>query len=370
MKRLTASTALGLVLLITTAQAWAEAADGVVVEIATAREQLLSPEQWVPGNVVSRLDSEVAAEVEGTLLSVVEVGDRVLAGRPLGQINDEFRQIQLRNDESRIRRLEANITFLDRQLERFEELVANKSTAELEFDRVRMEREMAVQDLASAEAERDQTLYLIERTRIVAPFDGVVAERMHQPGEFIAAGESLVRLVNDTQLEASVQAPINVLRNVSLGGEIAVETQFLKSRASVRALVPVGDARSRMVELRIALPALGWIIGEAVRVSVPIAAPTYAVTVPRDALVLRDSEVYVFKIGADGTAERISVETGDGSADLIGVRGALQAGDRVVIRGAERLKHGQLVKVLSTPSRGEAAAARAVAATTDSTPPA
>jgi RND family efflux transporter MFP subunit len=356
MMRVTLSLAIILGLLAA-GHAQAEASDGVVVELATAQEQLLSPEQWVPGNVVSRFDSEIAAEVEGALLSVVEVGDRVRAGEPLGQINDELQQIQLRNDDSRVRRLEANITFLDRQLKRFEELVANNSSAELEFDRVRMEREMVVQELVSAEAQRDQTRYQIERTLIVAPFDGVIAERMHQPGEFITTGESLVRLVNDTRLEAKVQAPINVLRYVRPGAQILVETEFLESRATVRAIVPVGDERSRTVELRIALEPLGWVIGEAIRASVPSAAPTHAVTVPRDALVLRDSQVYVFKIGQGGTAERISVVAGDGSADLIGVRGALRAGDRVVIRGAERLLHGQLVKVLSTPPRSEIAAA-------------
>ena len=357
MMRVSASIAIILGLLANAGYAQTEVSDGIVVRIATVQEQLLSPEQWVPGTVVSRFDSEIAAEVEGVLLSVVEVGDRVSEGQPLGQINDELRQIQLRNDESRLRRLEANITFLDRQLERFAELVANNSSAELEFDRVRMQREMVVQELASAEAQRDQTRYQIERTRIVAPFAGVIAERMRQPGEFIGAGAPLVRLVNDTLLEARVQAPINAVRHVSSGAQIAVETEFLASRASVRAIVPVGDERSRMVELRIALRPIGWVIGEAIRASVPSAAPTHAVTVPRDALVLRDSQVYVFKIGQDGTAQRINVVTGDGSADLIGVRGALRAGDRVVIRGAERLQHGQLVKVLSTPSRSETAAA-------------
>ena len=357
MMRVSASIAIILGLLANASYAQTEVSDGIVVQIATVQEQLLSPEQWVPGTVVSRFDSEISAEVEGVLLSVVEVGDRVSEGQPLGQINDELRQIQLRNDESRIRRLEANITFLDRQLERFAELVANNSSAELEFDRVRMQREMVVQELASAEAERDQTRYQIERTRIVAPFAGVIAERMRQPGEFIGAGAPLVRLVNDTLLEARVQAPINAVRHVSSGAQIAVETEFLASRASIRAIVPVGDERSRMVELRIALRPIGWVIGEAIRASVPSAAPSHAVTVPRDALVLRDSQVYVFKIGQDGTAQRINVVTGDGSADLIGVRGALRAGDRVVIRGAERLQHGQLVKVLSTPLRGETAAA-------------
>lgn len=331
--------------------------DGVVVEIAIAQAQLLSPEQWVPGNVVSRLDSNIATEIGGTLLRVAEVGDRIRAGQPLGQINDELRQIQLRNDESRIRRLEASITFLDRQLERFQELLASNSTAELEFERVRMERQMAAQELASAEAQRDQTLYQIERALVVAPFDGIVAERLRQPGEFIAAGESLVRLVNDARLEVRVQAPINVLRYVSPEAEIAVETDFQQSLAPIRAIVPVGDQRSRMIELRLALTSPGWVIGEAIRVSVPIAAPRHALTVPRDALVLRDSQVYVFKIDQSGAAERISVVAGDGSADRVGVRGALKAGDRVVIRGAERLQHGQLVKVLPTSSRGETAAA-------------
>jgi len=358
MKRVITPAAIILLLLLAVpGLVWSQTVDGVVVEIATAQGELLSPEQWVSGNVVSRLDSQIATEVEGTLLSVVEVGDRIRAGGPLGQINDELQQIQLRYDESRVRRLEANITFLDRQLERFEELVANNSTAELEFDRVRMERQMAAQELVSAEAQRDLTLYQIERAHIVAPFDGIVAERMHEPGEFIATGEPLVRLVNDTQLEARVQAPINVLRYVDPEAEIAVETDIQKSFASIRAIVPVGDERSRMVELRVTLPASGWVIGEAVRVSVPIAAPTHAVTVPRDALVLRDNQVYVFKIDQGGAAERISVVAGDGSAERIGVRGPLRAGDRVVIRGAERLQHGQLVKVLPTPLRGKTAAA-------------
>jgi RND family efflux transporter MFP subunit len=357
MMRVTVFITVTLILLGTADRAQSQTVDGVVVEIATAQAQLLKPEQWVPGNVVSRLDSKIATEIGGTLLSVAEVGDRMRAGEPLGQINDELRQIQLRNDESRIRRLEASITFLDRQLERFEELVANNSTAELEFDRVRMERQMAAQELASAEAQRDQTLYQIERALIVAPFDGIVAERLHQPGEFIAAGESLVRLVNDTQLEARVQAPINVLRYASPEAEVAVQTDFQESLAPIRAIVPVGDERSRMVELRVALTAPGWVIGEAIRVSVPIAAPTHAVTVPRDALVLRDSQVYVFKIDANGAAERVSVVAGDGSADRIGVRGALEAGDRVVIRGAERLQPGQIVKVLSPSSLGKTAAA-------------
>lgn len=329
--------------------------DAAVVQITTARQQFLTPETWVPGSVVSRFDSQIAAEVEGTLESVVEVGDRVHEGDPLGQINDESHQIQLRSDDARVRRLEANVRFLDRQLARFTELVASNSSAELEIDRVRLEQEMVVHELADAEAQRDQTRHRIERTCIRAPFDGVIAARMHQPGEFIRVGDPLVRLVDDARLEARVQAPVTAVRHVDAGTEVAIANEVSEDRAPIRAIVPVGDERSRMVELRIVLTPGAWVIGEPIRASIPSAPRMEAVTVPRDALVLRDSQVYVFRVDAEGKAERIRVVPGKGSADVISVKGPLRGGDRIVIRGAERLRHGALVKVL--PGADEASSA-------------
>ena len=301
-----------------------------VVQIATAEQQRLTPETWAPGSIVSRFDSDIAAEVEGALLNVAEVGDRVAEGETLGQIDDQSHQIQLRNDEALIKRLEVNIEFLDRQLARFTELVASNSSAETEVDRVRMEREMAVHELSAAQARRDQTLYLIERTRIRAPFAGVVAAQMRQPGEYIRAGDALVRLVDESRLEARVQAPVSSVRHINSGTEVAIVNDQSEALAPIRALVPVGDERSRMVELRISLQAGEWIIGEAIRASIPSAAEVQAVTVPRDALVLRDSKVYVFRVGPGGAAERLQVETGASNADRISVRGALEPGDHPV----------------------------------------
>ena len=73
---------------------------------------------------------------------------------------------------------------------------------------------------------------------------------------------------------------------------------------------------------------------------------TAALSVPRDALVLRDGEVYVFSVNEDGTARRILVETRAGHGSQIAIDGDLQAGDAVVIRGAERLQDGQEVTVI------------------------
>jgi len=68
-------------------------------------------------------------------------------------------------------------------------------------------------------------------------------------------------------------------------------------------------------------------------------------TVPRDAVVLRQGATHVFRIGAGDKAERVTVATGAGRADRIEVSGEIAAGDRVVVRGAERLQPGQRVTI-------------------------
>jgi IMP cyclohydrolase len=88
-------------------------------------------------------------------------------------------------------------------------------------------------------------------------------------------------------------------------------------------------------------------VGQLVSVAIPISVGQSTLTVPRDALVLRQSGQYVYRINAENIAERISVDIGDTEGELIAVTGALQEGDAVVIRGAESLSDGAPVRILA-----------------------
>jgi hypothetical protein len=112
---------------------------------------------------------------------------------------------------------------------------------------------------------------------------------------------------------------------------------------TVRTLVPVGDDRSRLYELRLSLDGDAWSAGQGVRIAIPTAESRPAVVLPRDALVLRRDGSTVFRIRDDRIAERITVETGMAEGDFIEVVGDVQPGDVIVIRGGERLRAGQEV---------------------------
>jgi multidrug efflux pump subunit AcrA (membrane-fusion protein) len=113
----------------------------------------------------------------------------------------------------------------------------------------------------------------------------------------------------------------------------------------VRAVIPVGDERSRMVELRIALADRSLRVGTPVRVEIASPSLKSVVTVPRDAVIQRQGASYVMRVGPDNTAERVAVNLGPGRDNHVQIDGLLRAGDRVIVRGGERLEPGQTVAV-------------------------
>lgn len=322
------------------------AQDGeVVVELANVTQSNSGSVLRLPANVISMRDAEISAEVTGRLTWMAEVGQEIAEGEPLAVIDDHLLQLQLRNDGAEITRLKADIQYNRRQIKRLEKLARQNNTAQAELDAIQSQLEMLLQEQAIAEVQRERTLYDLERSRVRAPYTGIVVSREMSAGEYTTSGRTLMRLVDLQSLEISVNAPLRVARYVKSGSQLQVEGDEIQLLAAVRAVVPVGDVRSRMMELRLVLEPGHWQIGEAVTVELPDGASSTALSVPRDALVLRNDEVYVFTVSRNNEAVKVPVTTGAGQGSRIAIQGDLSPGDAVVVRGAERLREGQRVKV-------------------------
>lgn len=320
-------------------------APATVVETATAIKQNIAPSMWVPGTVISRYDSKIASETSGVLNFVVEVGDSVDQGGLLAKVNDQQINLQLRLNKAELKRLQTQLLHAQKQLERTETLSQTNSAAQSQLDEWIMQRDVLQQELELAQIQLEQTQYLSQRTEILAPFKGIVVERFLQTGEHIGIGEELLRLVSTDQLEVSVRAPVGLSQYVRAQQQVPVRNKQQEIYTSIRSVVPVGDIRSRMMEVRVQLDASNWIIGEAVDVAISKGPQQVSTVVPRDALVLRNNEVYLFKV-ENHIAKKVVIEVGEGDASNISVTGKIQAGDIVVTRGAERLDDGKTVEIL------------------------
>lgn len=323
------------------------------VKVALAEVRSMASSVLAPGTVVSRQDAAVAAEVAGRLTWVAEVGLEVDAGDVIARIDDHRLSLQLKDNEATIRRLEASLAYSDKQLARQKQLASQNIAARNALDEIEAERDMTAQDLVQARVAREQTLYLIENSSIRAPFGGRIVQRFRDAGEYISVGGEVARVVDTRNVEVRAQAPLSVAAHVREGLEVSVREGSREVRSPIRAVIPVGDEISRMIEIRIALDGSDWVIGSAVRVALPEEEPVEVVAVPRDALVLRQNAIYVFRLKDDDTVDQVAVTTGIGNGSYIEVRGDIRGGDPVVVRGAERLRSGQQVMV----ARDEAASA-------------
>jgi RND family efflux transporter MFP subunit len=314
------------------------------VELSEAKMTRMAPTMQVAGTVISRSDAFLSAEVEGRLMEVAEVGTRVQAGDVIARIEDTGLRLRAQELAAEINRAQARLRFLEAELARFERLAATNLAAVSQIEQTRSERDVATSDLAVVRSRLSQIEDQLSRTRITAPFPGVVVERVSQAGERLAVGSRVVRLVNPDSLEVVARAPLNFFGYVRPGDELGINVAGRELLGPVRTVVSVGDESRHVFELRLdviePLP-----VGQTVRVTIPTADVREVLAVPRDALVLRGDGIAVFIVDADNTARRIRVTTGIGTGEWIEVSGPIQPGDKVVIRGNERLRPGQEVSI-------------------------
>jgi RND family efflux transporter MFP subunit len=324
-----------------------------VVQVAQVSRTELAPTIAVPGTIFSRNEVQVTAGVAGQLTMVAEPGTIVEKGEPIASIDKSTLLLQREEQEALLQRAEINIRQLNSQLRRQSELQNENLVSEFELEQTEANRDLAVSDANITKVRIRQIDDLIRRADVRAQFTGVVISRERRAGEDVARGEVLAQMTDIQNLEVRAFVPLKHLQRTNVGETLDIFATNEYHSGKIRSLVPTGDVRSQTFEARIDLPvdATGtWTVGQLVSVAIPIRARELALTVPRDALVLRSNGSFVFRITEENKAEKIAVELGDSAGDLISISGPLAEGDRVAIRGAENLTEGADVKVMLSQS--------------------
>ena len=320
------------------------------VVVAEAQETQLAPVTWVAGTVISRDDAKLATEVEGRLKRVLDVGTRVKTGQVVAHIDNTFVDLRIEEMKAAVEREKAQLKFLREEVKRLQRLAKQDNAAKTLLEQTQADRDIAHNDLEIARTRLRQSKEEKWRHQIRAPFDGVIAERYEQEGERVDKGDAVVRLIDPATMEVQARVPLKSINFVFENSKIKLQVdqpELVAIEGDVRTIVPVGDERSRLMDLRINFSQVNWRIGQPVRVALPTAAPKQVLAVPRDALVLRRSGTSVYRVNGENKAENIPVQVGIASGDLVEVTGKLDPGDKVVIRGSERLRPGQPVNIIT-----------------------
>lgn len=319
------------------------------VEVASAQLRELAPTVTATGQVQSRSGAGIAAAVSGQLQWVAEPGTRVRKGGVVARMDVDELRLQRVEQAARLTRGQVAYKQAERELERLR--ASGNAVSRFQLDQAENARDLAGADVEIARAALRQTDERLSKAEVRAPFAGVVSERLRREGEEISRGEVVARLQDTEHLEIRLFLPLRHVRAIQAGSSVKLRVGATETAsARIRAIVPVGDARTQSFETLIEVPELTppLTVGHMVKVELPLEVARAALAVPRDAVVIRADGAAVYRIKEGKTAERVPVKTGVADGAWVAVEGALSARDMVVIRGAETLHHGDPVTVVGT----------------------
>jgi RND family efflux transporter MFP subunit len=308
------------------------------------------------GGIFAWQEGVIAAETGGLRVVdiAVEVGDRVKRGQELVRLADATVRAELAGEEARVAQVRAALA----------EAHANADRARTVKDRGAMSDQLSTQyligeeaakaNLAAAEAALEMQRLRLAQTRILAVDDGVIASRTATLGMVVQPGTELMRLVRQGRVEWRAELTAEQLAQVRPGEAAELRLPSGETVAgTVRALAPTLDASTRFglvyVDLPVDGPARAGMFG---RGSIRLGMRD-ALTLPEAAVILRDGNSYVYRIGEGDRVAQVKVETGRRADGRVEILSGLDPEARVVERGGAFLHDGDLVRVESG-TQGEA----------------
>ena len=311
----------------------------------------------IPAEFRPYLQSELHAMVTGYISQMnVDFGDKVKKGEILATLEVPELFDELHNAQARKQQAEAD--YANAHLIYTRLLEVNKQhrnlVAQQDIDTAQSKDANSAAAIAAAKADVEKYETLVNYTKIVAPYDGVITKRSADPGALVQAGTSsdrsmpLVRVSDNYHLRLDFPVSVDYVQDVHMGDPVTVRVDSLGGKTFTGKITRFTDnvndeTRTMTTEMELDNPNLEIVPGMYAvaqfkfdRHPNTLAIPTQAVSNPR--------EPVVYVINSRNEIEARPVKLGVEMPDKYEVTEGLKDGELVVMGNASQVHPGQKVE--------------------------
>src|SRR5262249_45393804 len=157
------------------------------------RSQEIRTGPAISGTLQPERDATIRAEVSGSVVqTLVDQGQRVREGELLARIDDTALHDQVLSAKSQVTTAQNNLDVAQRDLARNETLLKAGAIAERNAEQARAQVTGMQAQLANAQAQLASANKQLEKTRITAPFSGIVSARSVNAGDVVSPGTAMI----------------------------------------------------------------------------------------------------------------------------------------------------------------------------------
>lgn len=300
------------------------------------------------GVVTARVESDLGFRISGKVTKrFVDTGQVVRMGQPLMRIDVTDYQHAITTQVQTVEAAKARADQAAADEVRYRGLVSTGAVSASTYDQIKAAADAAKAQLQAVEAQarvaQDQGDYAL----LVADSDGTVMETLAEPGQVVAAGQTVVKLAHAGPREASINLPETVRPILGSTAQAVLYGQSKSVPAHLRQLSDAADPATRTFEARYVLGGAdaNAPLGATVTVRLPLTGEAHGDEIPLSAITDRGKGPGVWVL--DSKTATVSfhpvkiIQMNAEEATLEGMR----SGDQIVEMGAHLLSEGQKVRV-------------------------
>lgn len=309
------------------------------------------------GTVTSPRRSRLSSRTEGLISKLnVDAGHTVKQGDVLMELDTKLAELDLSLIEAEIEQSEIELANAKRLVEEAESLTKSGAYPKSEAFTLAANLRIAEAKLKQLSARKSQQQERIARHKLIAPYDGVIGDKLSEAGEWVTTGTPVVELVEMKDLRFDVQVPQEFLGRVQNAENATVTLDAFPDKtfqAELSYVVPVKNAISRTFLTRLLLKDPGGTAGPGMSGTATLVSRQTngaTVQVPRDAVVRfpdGSAKVWIVQQSDSGSTvvSRIVKTAGELGA-MAKITEGLEGGETLVLKGNEGLRENQQVNIL------------------------
>ncbi len=289
----------------------------------------------VTGSVIANESLQLRCESSGKITGIFfEEGDFIKKGKLMVQINDDELKAQ------RAKLVTTQKLLKDTEF-RQKRLLEREAISQEEYDR-------AFTELKGVEADMQVIDAQIARSKVIAPFDGIVGLRLVSLGTYITSSDPIATFYNIDPIKVEFSVPGKYLNKIKRDDVInfKVEGQPESFTGKIYAIEPEIDPVTRTLKLRAISPnkERKLVPGQFARIEVILEAQENALMAPTEAVVpeLTGHKVYLYK---NGKSRLVSVEIGIRTERDVEIISGIAASDTLITSGVLQINDGSSVNI-------------------------
>ncbi len=303
------------------------------------------------GNVVAWQEAVIGSESGGLRLTEVRVnvGDVVKKGQVLAVFSADTVNADVAQARAALMEAQAGAADAAANAERARSLQNSGALSAQQINQYITAEQTANARIAASRASLDVQQLRLKYTQVTAPDSGVISARTATVGSVVGVGTELFRMIRQGRLEWRAEVTAAELTRIKPGLTariVAANGSELTGR--VRMIAPTVDAQTRSALVYVDLPPA---MGSAAPFKAGMFASgqfelgtSQAMTVPQQAVAVRDGFSYVFTLKPDNRVSQLKIKTGRRLGDRIEVVEGLAPDALIVVSGAGFLNDGDLVR--------------------------